>query len=249
MSLFYVYMRWVRERDNNRGEKCRHLLTFESRYVADEFYRAIQTQLRTNNRALLFPILERDTAQFWRYDYEGDANNAIAETLRNVRLPDTVQGRVMSALLPEAGGRGWAVAPVQAGKDWLHNRWYFIRNIRDPSLYWVSRGNNRIEVSDSQRTKFRIRGTEFRNDERKVLIRSDKIRIELPADSAPAPTFVSKMVDNNVVLAPDSGAWAFKFGDLLGNFGTSWDIPPGAEEVREFLTWSDNGDLDDWELC
>lgn len=152
---------------------------------------------------------------------------------------------------PICGGKGreWPVAPVIQGRDWVHGRTYFIRNIRQPNIYWFHNGNpeGHILALESQRTKFRVCGTEFGSGEKKVLIRSDYIKISVARNDVGSPELYPRPQNNRLVCTVDSRNWKFKFQDLLGRFGTAWEMNGGG--LVEYVTWSEDGDQDEWELC
>jgi hypothetical protein len=253
MSLYYVYLRWYKEKDSRCGQWARQILTCESRYVADEFFRACK-ELKDNRGRSRFTRLERNNPQFWLYDTtDGDPWMSLFDILgANLGMPDSVKGRIMPTLLHDGPSRIWDAAPVIPGRDWVHNCSYFIRNIRQPELYWsLDPSSSTILVSDKQKTKFRVSAVQFgRDDKNKVLIRSDIVRLSLPNNPAAvgATAHVRVATDSGVICGADAGEFTFRFGDLLGNFGSKWAAHP-AGDAREFLTWSEQGEQDDWELC
>ncbi|PWW73503.1 hypothetical protein C7212DRAFT_333255 [Tuber magnatum] len=56
-------MKWSRENNPNRADWGRHLLTFESRWAADELFRGLQG-LKTAAGANRFTMLKRVNPQF-----------------------------------------------------------------------------------------------------------------------------------------------------------------------------------------
>jgi hypothetical protein len=253
MSLYYVYMRWFRRTDGSSGYLSRHLLTCESRYVADEFFRVCQ-DLKDARGQPRFTKLERSTPQFWIYDTADSTPwNALFDVLCKSPLPASIEGRVMSMRLHADDGPGheWAVAPVVPGRDWVNGNTYFVRNIRQPNLYWYDGGSNgRLCVSDGgPRTKFRIVGTNLGIDKR-VLIRSDHVRLETP-QTLNNPTKHLRNEGNNRLMCSSLGGryWTFRFEDLLGKFGTMWLEGSATPWMQGHVTWSEGDDQDEWELC
>lgn len=248
MSLFYVYMRWYKESDSRSGFWARQLLTCESRYVADEFFRALQT-IKTADGRLRFTLLDRKTPQFWRYDtVDGDPWVTISNILCHGDLPTSIRGRVMSTLLHDGLDRFWPIAPVIPGRDWVNNGLYYIRNIRQPNIYWYVSGDGSIIASDAQKTQFRVRGTEFGKDEPKILIREDYIQLAIPPQPGSSKWEYPRPSNNLLISATESTDWKFKFRNLLENFGAIYKRDE-VVGVVELVTWNDEGGQDQWELC
>lgn len=64
------------------------------------------------------------------------------------------------------------------GPDWISGGAFFIRNRREPTLYWFVHKDNTIRASHEDRTKFRIASFNNQNvNEKNVLIRDDPIII------------------------------------------------------------------------
>ncbi|RPB06888.1 hypothetical protein P167DRAFT_540516 [Morchella conica CCBAS932] len=250
MSLYYVYMRWLRKTDERSGSWARQLLTCESRYVADEFFRACQ-DLKDNRGQPRFTKLERSTPQFWIYDTtDSEPWNALVDILCKSPLPASVEGRVMSTLLHDGVGREWPVAPVAAGRDWVNGNTYFVRNIRQPNLYWFDDGSNPgiLYISNGgNKTKFRVVGTDMGSVKR-VLIRSEVVRLEIPQSGNSPTRHLLCDYNNRLVCASGGGGWTFKFGDLLGRFGTRF-IGKNQLGIYGAVTWGEGNDPDEWELC
>lgn len=245
MTIFYVYMKWHRATTRENSRIGRILLICESRYVADELFRALQTVRGGNNGHLRFSLMERRTPQFWSYDtYNDERWDAIVDILGTTSLLPQFGTSVMCTLLHDWGGRVLNIIPAVDGPDWIHNGNFFIRNKRQPNLYWYN-SEGSIQVSDKQKTKFRIRATKFKKDDQVVLIRSDTVEI-LMFDNSCHPSYLNRGVGcKNLHLSLESREW--KFGDFLGGFGTTWEKK--GNTMQELVTWTDDEDGDNWELC
>lgn len=149
----------------------------------------------------------------------------------------------MSQLLTDATGRDWETIAAVDEPDWTHEGAYFIRNKRQPHLYWYH-FEGAIHISDTQKTKFRICGTAFEKGQRVSFIRSDDVQIR-PLSAGTAAYLTREHDSNKVRVSWDSRTW--KFGDLLGGFGTTWEKK--GETVHELLTCASNEEGDNWELC
>jgi len=68
MTIWYVYLVWRRPSTHEQGMNWgRFLLTFESRYVADEFYITL-CSLTTASGQPRFALLTRTAPQLWAFD-------------------------------------------------------------------------------------------------------------------------------------------------------------------------------------
>lgn len=245
-GVYYVYMKYVRETDTLRADYGRHLLTFRSRWDADELFRGLQA-LKTSAGASRFTKLQRVTSQFWCYDtVEGDPWWTIVYVQRENALPE-FNYKFMSVILADAAaGRDWPIlANPTLGPDWVNGKTFYIRNHRQPNLYWYYSAP-RIVISTSRRTKFLIKDSTY--DEERVLIRKDKVTIE-PVGSLGTSigVYVAKNGDGNP-LTVSSTEQVWDFADLFDSVGVTWDDESGFASGTQFATsLPDLGD--EWELC
>lgn len=255
MGLYYVFMKWKRDNDTRSSISARILLTCESRYVADELFRDLQTVQRSDGR-FRFTRLERKTPQFWVYDTIDDPGSVLADVLGTVLLPK-FGSTVMSVLLNDGGGRDWPIAPIVEGPDWVNGGSYFIRNKRQPNLYWYH-FNGEIHVSERQKTKFRVIAVgkpELAKDA--VLIGSDEVEIHPIETGSPNSMILyvstgGENISNKLLVSGAQKSW--KLNKLRDSFGTTWEQKGGSESIQELVTWCDpsnleNSNADHWELC
>ncbi|KZT35269.1 hypothetical protein SISSUDRAFT_1051676 [Sistotremastrum suecicum HHB10207 ss-3] len=144
--------------------------------------------------------------------------------------------------------RPWPVVESVDGPDWTNGGAFFIRNKRQPDLYWsvsYAAQDVAIVVSETRRSKFRIWGSDIdHKDLDKVLIRSDRVTISpVSSEKSARVLYVhpSKAETNVVVLSGDKKEW--RFGDLFGAFGTTWD-----DNETELVTYNE-AEGEEWELC
>jgi len=239
-------MKYARETDTLRADYGRHLLTFRSRWAADELFRGLQA-LKTTAGANRFTKLVRVTPQFWCYDTtEGDPWWTIIRVQRENPLPE-FNYKFMSVILGDAdSGRNWPVlANPVIGPDWVSGKTFYIRNRRQPQLYWYYQ-DYLIVISTSHRTKFRIKDEEY--DEERVLIRSDKVTIEpVGTLGTPIGLYVTKSGDGQKLTA-GSTRQIWTFSDLFDSVGVTWASESGFASGTQFATsLPDLGD--EWELC
>lgn len=162
-------------------------------------------------------------------------------------------------LLHDRGSREWPMIqnPVH-GPDWVSGGDYFIRNRRQPELYWHVHDAH-IHTSSHQRTKFHIEKVKTRGErEPVVLIREDMVTIRAIPETvtswavANGSTYVSINSDNTQLsLVKNEVTW--KFGELVnGKVGVRWENEGGAREdstdAKAFLVQMTSGGGDEWEL-
>ncbi|KAF8243847.1 hypothetical protein K440DRAFT_663834 [Wilcoxina mikolae CBS 423.85] len=155
----------------------------------------------------------------------------------------------------------WPMFPNPVtGPDWESGKTFFIRNRRQPNLYWYVHGTH-IHTSTERRAKFRIEKKTPGVREPQILIRDDKITIQVVAE-----TVTSSAVKNTTyVLSENSegrlqigtAIQEWSFGDLLNkHVGVRWESENGCEEAEEvgetakpYLVHMLNGGGDEWELA
>jgi hypothetical protein len=125
---------------------------------------------------------------------------------------------VIATLQNDGGGRAFDVIPVQATTEWVNGGAYFIKNTNLPSEYWHLE-SGLIAISNSYRTKFVVRATAFLSSDPQVLIRTDKITIELAADaSSTNPQYVT-LPSGTSRLAISSEPYTWTFNDFFTKLG------------------------------
>lgn len=244
MAIFYVYLKWAPPSGSGSAESGRLLLTCESRYVADEFFRKLQVA-RNADGVKFYTLLSRTTPQFWSYATIGAEPWWTVTTILGTTLLEEFGEKIMVQILPSSKttqARGWPILPTLDGPDWVNNGAYFIRSKRQPNLYWHQAGDY-IHVSGTQMTKFRVRAVDFGVDDEKgkVLVGSDRVVIS-PIGTA-TPLFMGKMPGfKNVWVSQDEQEW--RFDSLRGGFKIAWGLPGSAA-----LQWTNIDDGDDFVLC
>ncbi|KAG0635465.1 hypothetical protein HOY80DRAFT_443222 [Tuber brumale] len=245
-GIFYVYIKYIRETDTRRADWGRHLLTFESRWAADELFRGLQT-LKNAAGANRYSKLQRVNPQLWYYDtIDGDPWWTIIYVQRENGLPE-FNYKFMSVILGDAdSGRNWPVfSNPTIGPDWTSGKNFYIRNRRQPDLYWY-RDSGRVVVSTTRRTKFRIKDVD--DDSERVLIRKDKVTIE-PVDGLgdTAGYYVAKGVEGQkLIVGLVRETW--QFSELFDGIGVTWSAEEGFVTGTQFATSAPDAG-DEWELC
>ncbi|KAI5842236.1 hypothetical protein BZA05DRAFT_412418 [Tricharina praecox] len=258
-GLFYVFLKWTKAADNNASAKHgRYLLTFSSRYEADELFRDLK-DLQSGNRHL-FPVLIRTSAQFWCYDSPESWESILRFQMRN-DLPQ-FKNTFMTQLLPNGDGNStWPIIQnPELGPDWISGGEYFIRNRRQPNLYWYVWANQ-IRTSVSRRTKFCITRTGTFSDADRapvVLVRLDKVSVRAVAETLTPGAInpdnrkyvsVSERPTNHLEMSAKDTHW--EFGTLVNKVvGVMWDTCSDAtwESEVPLVTYMPGGGGDEWEL-
>ena len=216
-GIYYVYVNPTRE-TGSCAVQCGSLLTFRSRWDSDELFRGLQA-IKTGDGASRFATLQRVNPQFWCYDTVlGDTWWSIVEALHENALP--IHYKFMYAsLIHGLTGRDWPVfANPTIGPDWVSGKTFYIRNRRQPNLYWYYQYQG-IVISTDRRTKFRVKDEDY--DDERVLIRKDKVTIE-PVGSLGTPIgmYVTKNGDGEA-LSVGSTRHVWTFSDLFYSIGVS----------------------------
>jgi len=227
-NLYYVYWKWSRPADPARADSGRWLLIFESRQKADEFYRSM-AELKSSNGKKLFTILHRSTAQFWCFDTT--SSDAFWEPKRILEADDKWNFNVQLCLLNDLTGRDWPmIHNVNDGADWINGGAFFIRNRRKEiqNQYWHWNGSI-IEVCTTRRTKFIVRAIAMNRDEKQVMIRTDKVTIEVIDDTGATNTHFLEPCSTNAVVVASDKRHEWNFGDFFSSFGTNLHATPKTE--------------------
>jgi hypothetical protein len=235
MPLFFVYIQWSRNPLIHRS-----LLVCQSRYLADELFRALEERKLRGTEQLLFSVLERATPQLWFYDsIDGSGWDAIEDFLRE--KPLQFLSTVMISRIPDGDSGGWAlpIIPIDDRPDWVHNGTYYIRSTRQPNIYWERR-TDYIYPSIDPKTKFRVRLTGTAKS--KVLVRDDEVDIHIAETNSLTDIKCETNSEKRVITSADPTTW--KFGDLIGGFRT------GRERLgSDCIVWTTEKDGVEWELC
>lgn len=245
-SLYYVYVRLSRPAELPNLNCGRYLLTCASRYHADEFFRANQNRLG----------LARVSPQMWTYTVGGEMG--LHAVLKDESLPFETKEPIIMSWLQNGDIRiAWSIVAPLAGREWVSGQAYYVRNIRQPEVYWHLPGAGRnVVASRKRKTRFWVRAVGAAVEGSLYLVRSDRVRM-VTQGAGGGKVVLRRMaaagmgghVVSGVAEAEVEGAgMEFAFGDLLGGFGTEW---ADEESDVEFVTWVQMGGLrgDDWELC
>lgn len=163
-----------------------------------------------------------------------------------------------SILLNDQGGRVWPIIPnAVSGPDWVSGGDFFIRNRRQPELYWYLHETN-IHISKDRRTKFRIKRVGPSEREPVIMIRNDKVTIQVIADTV-TPGAVEKNLmflciggpkGNSIRLTNSPVEWIF--GSFVNKeVGVRWEnaTPEQPGAIWALAAHMPHGGGDEWELA
>ncbi|KUJ22654.1 uncharacterized protein LY89DRAFT_714400 [Mollisia scopiformis] len=214
-GVYRVYMKWSDQADAGLNTLLgRWQLVFRNRQTADEYFRFLTSLTDPTGKYPLFNFLTRNGPQFWYYDVTQYAGSNW-EFPRLVLVANTEWGtKVMISLENDGGGRGFDVIPTQATTEWINGGAYFIKNTNLPTEYWKEDGGL-ITISDTERTKFVVRATAFLSSDPQVLIRTDKITIELAADASTSDPQYLTLPSGTSRLGLSSEPYTWTFNDFF----------------------------------
>ncbi|KAG2049066.1 hypothetical protein BDR06DRAFT_975528 [Suillus hirtellus] len=230
--LFYAYVKHL-----THNWTSRYLITFASREVADEWWRAVST----SNTSFANSI-QRVNAQF--YTHNTDLANAH-DSLTTTGVATQFLGKVFFTMLNDLdmNHRGLnIIPPLGHFVDHISGNSFFIRSKVTPYDYWYHpQSCNAVCESRTERTRFTVSRTD-RGTAGTVMIGSDKITVKL--------TIVNLSVDVSVntgqaSLSPDPQS-ELTFNALLSNFTVGSTLIQSGEMVKELL-YTENGE--EWELA
>jgi hypothetical protein len=259
-GIYHVYAKYSSGDQTRSAIYGRYLLTCNSRYDADELFRAM-LDLRINGSPF-FTKLTRQSPQFWSFDGLR-AHDCIMAIQKEGLVRDFMD--LVSAVYLSNGDQtvNWSTVPNQVtGPDWVSDGTYFIRNRRQPNLYWWVHDTH-IHTSEQRRTKFRIRHEiPISTSQPSVLIRKDKVTVAAVTETVTSASvkengakYVSirkiRGKSNCLVLATTPQTWVF--GDLInGQVGVRWGNEIEEEKdqsPKPLVVFAPDGGGDEWELC
>lgn len=144
------------------------------------------------------------------------------------------------------------------GPDWVSGGDFFIRNRRQPNLYWNIHDTH-IRTSVQRRTKFRIQKLKVKGErEPVIMIRKDTVTIQAIPETVTSAAVAAGSIyvstegpGGRLVLSPVETKWIF--GELVNkNVGVRWEDEKNTLEeslaTKPFLVQMLNGGGDEWEL-
>ncbi|KAG2036187.1 hypothetical protein BDR03DRAFT_960415 [Suillus americanus] len=238
--VFYAYVK--HSADN---WSARYVVTFASRAVADEWWRAVSTTTVVK----FSESIRRVNAQFYTH-HTGQANAADSLTTNGVATQ--FLNKMFFTLIDDLGGRHLTTIPSPDHfVDHISGNSFFIRSKVSPYDYWHcplssnSNASNAVYVSRTERTRFRISLSD-RGTAGTVMIGSDEIVITLTTVNL-SMSVIANSGQAIVSSAPTKSR--FKFSDLLSRFtvGPTLYKDDQSLDMKE-LIYTDDGEVE-WELA
>ncbi|KAF9072269.1 hypothetical protein BDP27DRAFT_1261671 [Rhodocollybia butyracea] len=142
-GVFYAYVHNIRNDDD-----WRVVITFASRAVSDEWWRAI-SGIGYN--------IKRITPQFYTHDpSRANVQNFFIDAPFK-SIAEQFRGRMFTTGQKNRGGTGMDMIPPRSICDHISGNWFFIRSKGDQNLYWFhDPSSGHIRASHTERTHFQI---------------------------------------------------------------------------------------------
>ncbi|KAI5818060.1 hypothetical protein BZA77DRAFT_386425 [Pyronema omphalodes] len=216
-GLFYAYAK-----NESDHWSYRYIITFASRAVADEWWRAVQDSISDSYKT--FADIKRVTPQF--YTHKPSVGN-IPNTVIDAKCAPKFLGKVFFTLLNDHDGRILSIAPPIDVTDHVSGKTYYIRSKGEPGKYWylanerLSDDTSRqvVQLSSTGRTRFRIkiRVASGASQDGKIMIGSDDIFISVPGRNNVDVSNINTSGSDGALLA-GRAADVFKFHDFENGF-------------------------------
>ncbi|KAK4169611.1 hypothetical protein QBC43DRAFT_351663 [Cladorrhinum sp. PSN259] len=254
-GLYYVFIKWLPSNTDSAARHGRYMLCFASRYDADEFYLELSKSHHITGLGRSSPQFWYDTSEKWERIHE--AQLAMSRSFKQI---------VSSSLVNDGkdGGRGFPMVPNPVtGPDWLSGNCFFIRNRRQPSLYWTVHDDH-IHAMKNERTKFRISLASSSSGAKRVMTRKDQVTVRVIAETTTSE-FVRREGEHYVginsgrlTLSKSKFDWNFE-NLVCSGIGVRWEPEPQVGDdasdndsesgENEPILWSMEDGADEWELC
>jgi len=237
--VFYAYVK-----HSNDDWSARYLITFASRAVADEWWRAVSTTTVVK----FSESIRRINAQFYTHN-TGRAH--IVDTLTTNGVATQFSNKMFFTLLDDRGGRHLSVIPSPDFADHISGNSFFIRSKVTPYDYWYCplssdcNASDEVYVSRTERTRFRI-SLSGRGTAGTVMIGSDEIVITLTNLNLSVNVIASS---GQAIVSNAPTKSKFKFSDLLSRFTVGPTLTKDNQKLdMKALIYSDDEEAE-WELA
>ncbi|KAG2099302.1 uncharacterized protein F5147DRAFT_712661 [Suillus discolor] len=232
--VFYAYVKHI-----TTNTTYRYVITFASREVADEWWRAVSTSTVTS----FVTSVQRVNAQF--YTHNVSVANA-ANSLTTTGVATEFLGKVFFTLLNDLAGRGSSIIPrLEHFADHISGKSFFIRSKVAPYDYWYyppsCNATKAVYVSRTRRTRFTVSRTDS-GTAGTVMIGPDNIVITL----ATVDLSVNVNATSGQVILSLAPLTGLTLSTLLTNFTVGSSLSVDGETVDELL-YTENGEQ--WELA
>ncbi|KAG2365231.1 hypothetical protein BDR07DRAFT_1481610 [Suillus spraguei] len=229
--VFYAYVKQITD-----DWSYRYVITFASREIADEWWRAVST----STVGSFVSSVQRVNAHFYTHNILV-ANSATSLTTAGVA--NQFIGKVFFTLMNDQVGRDLSIIPpCDHFTDHISGNSFFIRSKVSPHEYWYcAQGDNSVYLSLTERTRFFVT-RDSQGTAGSVIIGSDDIIITLTTSNLSINVVTAS---GQVIVSPDSKS-GLKFSDLLNKFTARPLLNQLGDKTRK-LFFTDNGE--EWELA
>ncbi|KAH8091685.1 hypothetical protein BXZ70DRAFT_476266 [Cristinia sonorae] len=240
-GIFYAYARHT-----TTDWAWRYLITFESRTVADEWWRAVTDSVEGGYQR--FKGVSRLSAQWYTHDPNDGGN--IMDTVNDDRCAAKFKTKVMFTLLYDRDGRIFSAAEGSDYTDYKSGDLFFIRSVMQPNLFWyLDTSSREILASTERRTKFKISAIDQKDGT--VMIGKDIIsmRVIIPHSHYSDCNHICAG-DRSLVVGERSLATELRFREFVDGFALKFYGPgaPGAQGEVVTITRDLDGLGERWEL-
>ncbi|KAJ7236568.1 hypothetical protein B0H12DRAFT_1238456 [Mycena haematopus] len=236
-GAFYAYIH-----DISNEHHYRMVITFASRAVADEWWRAMSTStidfLKDNIQRITPQFYTHNTAKWNFYSFFADP--------RVKGISDQFRGKMFIVLENDQAGRGITIIPMQSIVDHASGDWFSIRSKANAQQYWYYDDFvGCITISETQRTSFKITSADLH--EGSIMVSSDQITLIVQYHGFVVPRTTFRLSGSAIlkVTSSPAGAFKFKFEDL--DKGRFVSVKDGLSNVVCYVPGG--GGVVGWELA
>ncbi|TGO44230.1 hypothetical protein BCON_0567g00020 [Botryotinia convoluta] len=219
MSPFYAYAIQIVSSTTSSYQTGggNYVITFTTRDVADEWWRAITDAAKTDQQ---YKEITRVTIQ--HYTYSNSKIN-IASTITPPNKAQSFYDKVF--FTPFSGSL--SVIPTRTLTDHVSRKTYFIRSAVSPTTFWYVNSKKNVVTSQTRRTRFRISFADNDKDKsNNIMIDTDGIKITLAYEDWCRDNSTSIFAQADGTLSVQKNGTNFKFRDFK----------EGTFEMKEIAT-------------
>ncbi|KAH8091680.1 hypothetical protein BXZ70DRAFT_909736 [Cristinia sonorae] len=237
-GIFYAYARHT-----TTDWAWRYLITFESRTVADEWWRAVTDSVEGGYQR--FKGVSRVSAQWYTHDPNDGGN--IMDTVNDDRCAAKFKTKVMFTLINDRDGRIFSTAEGSDYADYRSGGLFFIRSVVQPNLFWyLDTSSGEILASTERRTKFKISAIDQKDGT--VMIGKDviSVRAVIPGGHLGDHDHICAG-DRALIVGGKSRITELRFREFVNGFALKFYGTSAQEEVVT-ITRDLDGLGERWEL-
>jgi len=234
VGVFYAFAKNI-----NDDVTYRYLITFSSRGVANEWYRAVTDSVAGGYQR--FAAVKRVSPQW--YTHNPGAGN-IPDTITDPKVANMFLNRVFFTLLNDRDGRIISTIPVLNYADHVNGAIFSIRSVSRPDTYWFYDSKRKSIIAScncQRRTRFMITNADSVRAPGSVIIKSDDVYITAIPDNVNVG--VTSSTDQ---LGYSANPFPFEFSSFETDFMTSPVYYDGDASLEQVIRNPGKGER--WEL-